>query len=108
MFIPRRPRPGKRLLVALLAALGVAISATRAQAEFLNNYSGNTQTAGSGTSAGLDGTYNFAVLSQSTGGISGNEWGAVINPRASGSARYDPIFDSRFVAGTGSGSLDTS
>ncbi len=103
MFIPRRPRPGKRLLVALLAALGVAISATRARADFLNSFSGNTQTT-NGT--GLDGTYNFAVLSQASGGIAGNEWGAVINPRASGNAKYDPIFDSRFVAGTGSGSLD--
>jgi hypothetical protein len=91
--------------VALLVAGALLLTSSVSRAEFLSNFSGNTQTT---NGSGLDGTYNFAVLDQQTGGIKGDEWGAVVNPAASGAARYDHNFDKRFIAGSGSAGLDTN
>jgi hypothetical protein len=98
----------KRLsLLTAACAVALATSASASRADFVSSDTGNTETRNaSGT---VDGTYNFAVLDRTTGGIAGDEFGAVVNPRAtSPSQRFDPYFDSRFVAGTGSGALDTS
>jgi hypothetical protein len=92
--------------VTLLSALALLATASAGRAEFLTNSSGNTQTA---NGSGLDGTFNFAVLDQKTGGEKGNEWGAVVNPAATDPAhRYDPVFDKRFIQGSGSSALDTT
>jgi hypothetical protein len=104
MFYNQWLRSRRAVRVALLAAAALLLTSSVSRAEFLSNYSGNTQTTNGG---GLDGTYNFAVLDQHSGGITGNEWGAVVNPAVSGTARYDPSFDKRFVAGTGSAGLNT-
>jgi hypothetical protein len=97
-------RSRRAVRVALFGAAALLLTSSVSRAEFLSNYTGNTQTTNGG---GLDGTYNFAVLDQQTSGIKGNEWGAVVNPAVTGTARYDPSFDKRFVAGTGSAGLDT-
>src|SRR5262249_44430810 len=79
-----------------------------ARAEFLTNYVGNTQIKDAGGT--LDGTLNFAVLDR-TGAIAGkNDWGVVADTSkpVGNPARYDKVFDSRFVAGSGSAALDTS
>jgi hypothetical protein len=98
--------PRRAACVALFAALALLATASAGRAEFLTNYDGNTQTT---NGSGLDGTLNFAVLDQTTGGEKGNEWGAVVNPAATDPAhRYDPSFDKRFIQGSGSSALDTA
>jgi hypothetical protein len=98
--------PRRAACVALCAALALLATASAGRAEFLTDLTGNTQTT---NGSGLDGTYNFAVLDQKTGGVKGNEWGAVVNPAATDPAhRYDPVFDKRFIQGSGSGALDTT
>jgi hypothetical protein len=100
------PGPRRAACVALFAALALLATASAGRAEFLTNFSGNTQTT---NGSGLDGTFNFSVLDRTTGGEKGNEWGAVVNTAATDPAhRYDPVFDKRFIQGSGSAALDTT
>jgi hypothetical protein len=98
--------PRRAACVTLFAALALLATAPAGRAEFVPNSSGNTQTA---NGSGLDGTFNFVVLDQKSGGEKGNEWGAVVNPAVTDPARrYDPVFDKRFIQGSGSSALDTA
>jgi hypothetical protein len=93
----------------LLAVIGLLGPIAPARAEFLTAYTGNTS-AQAGHPVSVDGTYNFAVLDKTLGGTAGNVFGAVSNSNApvNDPARYAQNFDQRFVAGAGSGALDTS
>ena len=87
-----------------VAVLGVAVAlllggAGRAQAGYLAAFSGNTQPYHTVPGNGVGGTVNFAVY-DSLGGVGqhpGDHFGTGV-----------PNFDLQFVAGAGSGALDTT